>query len=1163
MPTMELPTPTPVPGQVRDADPHLLPKHRGLRRVRWQFLRFSLVGCLNTLIDILMLNCLLWLWPTQNLSQLLFDNSLAYAVGALNSFLLNRSWTFQLGGRTNAREVARFILTTLAGIVCNDLILWCLSRALQPTQLNPMLWTNVAKVLAISGTLLVSYLSMRLWVFVHAPHERLLFSGAFPQEDGWQAGPKPAPAHAFNYQSQHIVAGLPLTTHSLSVVLPAYNEEQVIAATVEQVVRVLAVWVRDFEVIVIDDGSTDHTGSLLASMSRADARVRVVTHERNQGYGATLADGFAAATKELTFFMDSDGQFAIHDLQRFLPLIDTCDAVIGYRQQRRDTWMRKLNVWGWKQVVRLALGVRVRDIDCAFKLLRTSFLQRYPLETRGAMINAELLYKLKRADCSIREVGVRHLPRQGGRATGANLRVIGRAFRELFLSTRKWRREELYAISTSEQYLRKESTNTMIDTQNRAVVNQLASWRDQGSGLPRLWHKLALGAVMLTSIFMNFYQLGQNGFGNLFYAAGVRSMADSFHNFFFVAYDPGGFVTIDKPPLGFWLQAISVKLFGFTPFSLFLPQALAGVLAVLVLFFLVRRHFGVAAGLLAALALALSPLSVVTARNNTIDITLAFTLLLGAWAILRAAETGKWRWLLLSAALVGLGFNVKMLEAYLVVPAFGLLYLLAAPRRFRVRIGQLLVALLFLLAVSLSWAMVVDLTPASQRPYVGSSQDNSEINLAFGYNGVDRVLGRFGLGGGNHGSIGEAGKPAAKPTSSGNSNATTPGANDLSSATSVDSKSIEENLKNWGGGTDTPSPLRLFTEPIGGQISWLLPIAILGMLALLWQRRPRLQQDRQQQSLLLWGTWVLTMGTFFSISRFFHQYYMTTFAPAICALFGIGIAVMWQDYLRAGWRGWLLPLALLATAGEQIFFIASNPTWGTWLIPFIAVPCVLVALILSVARLLSQQAISSRVLIPALSFGVAALLLTPAIWSAMPGLQNTANSTPVAGPGRHFGFGGLADRMDSANTALIDYLESHQGDAKYLVATPSSMAADGIILATNQPVMAMGGFFGGDPILTTNRLASLVANGTVRFFLLNNFSFLGKSGTQAGLTNTRGATFHGGFNFFGRSMQSGLTTWVTQHCATVPASTWQATSPSSGSNGLGNATQLYDCAAGK
>src|SRR3989441_5633278 len=206
----------------------------------------------------------------------------------------------------------------------------------------------------------------------------------------------------------------------------------------------------------------------------------------------------------------------------------------------------------------------------------------------------------------------------------------------------------------------------------------------------RVWSRLALAGVMLISIFMNFYQLGQNGFGNLYYAAAIRSMLDSLHNFLFVSFDPGGFVTIDKPPLGFWLQVASARLFGFTPFSILLPQALAGVLSVLLLYYLVRRYFGVTAGLLAALALAVSPISVVTNRNNTIDSTLALALLVGAWAVLRAAETGKLRWLLLSAAMIGIGFNIKMMEAYLVVPAFGLLYLLAAPKSLwkRIEIGR-------------------------------------------------------------------------------------------------------------------------------------------------------------------------------------------------------------------------------------------------------------------------------------------------------------------------------------------------------------------------------------------------------------------------------------------------------------------------------------------
>ena len=284
-----------------------------------------------------------------------------------------------------------------------------------------------------------------------------------------------------------------------------------------------------------------------------------------------------------------------------------------------------------------------------------------------------------------------------------------------------------------------------------ASVESSSDAEHQNTGLSRLWHRLALGIVLLISIFMNFYQLGQNGFANLYYASAIRSMLDSWHNFFFVSFDPGGFVSIDKPPLGFWLQAASAKIFGFTPFSIFLPQALAGVLSVLLLYYLVRRHFGVVAGLLAALALAISPISVLTNRNNTIDSTLVLVMLLGAWAVLRAAETGKLRWLLLCAVFVGLGFNIKMLEAYLVVPAYGLLYLLAAPRRIWVRIGHLALAALLMLTISLSWAVAVDLTPAASRPYVGSSQNNSEISLALGYNGIQRLLGQFGFGGSNAG----------------------------------------------------------------------------------------------------------------------------------------------------------------------------------------------------------------------------------------------------------------------------------------------------------------------------------------------------------------------------------------------------------------------------
>jgi glycosyltransferase involved in cell wall biosynthesis len=240
--------------------------------------------------------------------------------------------------------------------------------------------------------------------------------------------------------------GTTITRHSLSVILPAYNEAQVIASTVSTVHSVLDGWKVDFEIIVVNDGSTDQTGAILAALAARDPRIRFVTHPVNQGYGAALVSGFAAATKELTFFMDADGQFDIRDLRTFFLFIDRYDAVIGYRIDRQDSWMRKLNAWGWKLLIGWVLGVHVRDIDCAFKLLHTDFLRQHPLQARGAMINAELLYTLKQAGGTYKELGVHHLPRQAGRATGASLRVILRAFRELFAYAYKWRREKQQRI---------------------------------------------------------------------------------------------------------------------------------------------------------------------------------------------------------------------------------------------------------------------------------------------------------------------------------------------------------------------------------------------------------------------------------------------------------------------------------------------------------------------------------------------------------------------------------------------------------------------------------------------------------------------------------------------------------------------------------------------
>jgi 4-amino-4-deoxy-L-arabinose transferase-like glycosyltransferase len=663
-----------------------------------------------------------------------------------------------------------------------------------------------------------------------------------------------------------------------------------------------------------------------------------------------------------------------------------------------------------------------------------------------------------------------------------------------------------------------------------------------------LWNRIALGAILLLSVAMNFFQLGQNGYGNLYYASGVRSMVDSWHNFFFVSFDPGGFVTIDKPAVGFWLQTLSVKLFSFTPFSIFLPQAACGLFAVFFLYYLVRRHFGTIAGLIAALALAVSPISVATDRNNTIDGTLALILLLAVWAVMRACETGKLRWLLLGGVFVGLGFNTKMSEAYLIIPALGMAYLLCGPRKIWTCIWQLLVVLVVMLVISLSWAATVDLTPAPQRPYVGSTQDNSEISLAVGYNGLSRLH-----IGGNTTTRTTAKTPKNKPVTTATPATTT------------------VNPQNDAAPPNTSGPFRLFNAFYGSQIAWLLPFALLAILALAWRRRSMAWQA-QQIGLVIWGLWLLTMTVFFTLDSSFHQYYLTVMAPGLCALVGIGLVVMWHQYCTPGWRGWLLPIALTITAIAQLSILAYYPAWSQHLRLFIVIPTALVVPALLTFRLLRHQSYAENSLRSPqyqdsrensfhaasiiVGVGMFALLLTPMVWSCYTVAHNTESADPLAGPATQTRFSNFllaihhtSQTLSTTDSALVSYLETQQGNTKFLLATPSSATADALILATNKPVMAMGGFSGNDPILTLSSLQTFIKNGAIRFFLLNAPRTTRKTpAPRNSLIKPTTAT----------TGQTSLSRWVSSHCKAVPTKNWQ---PSKNSHATTGNSQLYDCAS--
>ena len=346
---------------------------------------------------------------------------------------------------------------------------------------------------------------------------------------------------------------------------------------------------------------------------------------------------------------------------------------------------------------------------------------------------------------------------------------------------------------------------------------------------------LALVPILVLSAVLNTHRLAQNNYANVFYSAGVKSMLGSFHNFFFASFDPGGLVTIDKPPLALWVQVISAKLFGFSALSLLLPNAILAVIGVAVLYLIMRRPFGQLAALAGALTLAVFPAYVASARDNGVDLVLILLMLLAAGAALRATRSGGWPSLLACAVLVGLAFNTKTLAAYLVVPGIALAYLLCAPASFPRRLGKLLAAGVLMGAVSFAWIAYVEATPASQRPYVGGSTDNTELGLTFDYNGFGRVEGEVGGPGEIFVRLG-----AVAPFNPANFRRTPTTTHLTEKRTRAPKAAVltpnpilpDGHYANPTPFGVPPGPLRLWEAGLGDQGGWMLPFALFSMIAL-------------------------------------------------------------------------------------------------------------------------------------------------------------------------------------------------------------------------------------------------------------------------------------------------------------------------------------------
>ncbi len=670
-------------------------------------------------------------------------------------------------------------------------------------------------------------------------------------------------------------------------------------------------------------------------------------------------------------------------------------------------------------------------------------------------------------------------------------------------------------------------------------------------------HRLALAGILALSVVLNTRKLAQNAWANTFYSAGVKSMLGSLHNFLFVSFDRGGLVTIDKPPLGVWPQVVSAKLFGFTPLSLLLPEAIMGTAAVAVLYLVLTRRLGVVAGLAGALALAVFPSWVAVSRDNGVDPLLVLLMLLACVAALSAIESGRWRSLLASAVLVGLAFNTKTLAAYLVAPGMALGYLVCAPGAWRRRVVMLLAAGLSMAIVSFSWIALVELTPASQRPYVGSSTNNTELGLTFDYNGLGRVEGEVG-GPGNIPTRGGAivhsapHRPSAAQAPPGGKPG---GAAPRARLSRYLPNGRYRNPVAFGGPV---GPLRLFGAGLAGQGAWMLPFALFGMLALALltlgggatraaQAEPafggdgRKRRDPRLALLIVLGGWLLVEVAVLSLSKgIVHPYYISAMAPPAAAMVGAG-AVAFARFARpiedryrnrrpthpgtqrdprsAGDpRVLLLPCAVVATVIAQIS-ILNDQRYMQWLVP---------ALIGGAAVGLAAIA-ARRLAAPAMAFLVGLLLVAPTGYAATTWLAPVEGTFPAAGPHEAAGSGmfGIGPTDTRVDRNLVRYVDTHRPATRWSVLTDASPTAAPLILL-GSPAGALGGYGGSDPILDGPSLARLIARGEARYVVLGG-AYASRGGNLA-------------------------TAAVLRACPQVPAEAWHGPTPGP------QVLVLFDCA---
>ena len=822
-------------------------------------------------------------------------------------------------------------------------------------------------------------------------------------------------------------------TLTVDIVLPVLNEAHIL----EESVRTLCMYMNDnlpyhYQIIIADNGSTDGTRRVAAMLTEHFPAVRVVCLPE-KGRGRALKQVWLQSRADIVSYMDID---LSTNLDAFVPMITplvTGDAAIAVgsrlmeesqttRGLKRDIISRCYN-----RLIRWTMRTKFVDAQCGFKAMRRDVAQQLLPHVKDTawFFDTELLVKAEYEGYTIHEEPVEWI----------------------------------------------EDTDSRVHIVKTATEDIKGLSRVRGEyGRATLFEAAGFGGLLLMASMLYLWNITINGMANSYYAAAAQAASVNWTAWLFGSLDAANFMSVDKPPVSTMIMGLFGRAFGFSSWSMLLPHALAGVATVVLVYMAVRRWYGVKSALIAGAVMALTPAAVLMFRFNNPDSFLTLFLTASAYAFLRAFDSKKSAlWLSVAGLLAGFAFNTKMLQGLLVLPVMAVIYLALAKPKFMVRLGHLGIAGIVTAISTFWWSVLVWLTPAANRPWVGSTNDNSIWSLIFGYNGFGRLLGMGGAPGG----MAQAGAPAAALTAPGGSTPVAPmGAGG----------GMGGGPGGVGFGGET-GVLRIFNESFGPNIAWLIPAAIIGGGLVVWLLRRAPRHNKERAGVLLWLGWLLMHIVIFSMtSGTIHPYYVVAMAPAVAALVGIGVPYIWKAYTRRTHVWWIVPLTIATTTITSVIMLGYRNDWTIlmWIVGVAGVAATGIAVILS-------PHISTRLQRTMIACAVISACAAPIAYSISTVMAAHSGSIPTAGPNAS-AMNNTNNEAAFAEAALVKFLLANQRGATWIAAVDSANTSAPIQLSTKQPVMAIGGFNGSDSTLTLQSFKQLVATGKVRYYVVDNSS---------------------------------------------------------------------------